>query len=559
MVESENEELVDLVDHLRTHPTETEWLEFKKTKVQPPEVIGEYLSALSNSAALAQKSVGYLVLGIDDETHKVVGTSYGIREAKVKKNQNLLFWTIRGLEPRVHLQDFEISHPDGRVVLLEVGPAPGRPVKFYGKAFIRVGESKTALSEHPQKEAALWNLHTDWSAQVIEEATIDDLDAEAIAKAREEFREKNPQQANDSLDWNEVTFLNKAKVTRQGKITNAAILLLGKAESSSLLSPAVARISWLLKSNSGEDLDYKHFDPPFILRVEDVVARIRNLTLRALPDGTLFPTEIQQYDSYILREALHNAIAHQDYGLQGRIQVVETPSKLLITNVGSFLPGSVERVIHQDAPEEIYRNPFLAIAMVNLNMIDTQGGGIRKMFQRQLKRFLPLPDYDLSSPDRVRVTIPGQILDEKYTKLLMERTEIDLWQALLLDQVQKEKRIPHEAHKKLRSEGLVEGRYPNTILSGPVARAIGRSAEHIRARGFNNQYYRDLVLKLVREHGPVSREEVDALLLDKLPEVLDEEQKRTKINNILKSLSRPGRIVNEGSRRYSRWVIGGKS
>ncbi len=106
-----------------------------------------------------------------------------------------------------------------------------------------------------------------------------------------------------------------------------------------------------------------------------MLKRIRNLTVRALPSGTLFPQEITQYDPWVIREALHNCIAHQDYGLHGRIVVVEFPASILLSNVGRFPAGDVETVIRQDAPLEIYRNPFLADAMVELNMIDTQGGG----------------------------------------------------------------------------------------------------------------------------------------------------------------------------------------
>lgn len=451
-----------------------------------------------------------------------------------------------------------MDHPSGRLIVVEVGPAPGQPVKFYGKAFVRVSGSKTTLSDHPQKEAALWHLNTDWSAETVPSATFDDLDPKAVAKAREEYTVKHQgsPQAGEIEDWDPATFLNKAKVTRQGQVTRAALLLLGKEESSSLLSPAVARMTWLLKDDGGNDIDYHHFDSPFILNVDRLLERIRNLTLRPIASGTLFPSEVQQYDEYVLREALHNAIAHQDYGLQGRVQVVETPGRLLITNVGSFLPGSVERVIRQDAPQEIYRNPFLATAMVNLNMIDTQGGGIRRMFLRQRDRFLPLPDFDLSDPERVKVTIPGKVLDEQYTRLLMERTDLDLWQVLMLDKVQKGETIPHEAHKTLKAQGLVEGRYPRTIISGQVARATGRSAEHIRVRGLSTQYYRDLVIELVRAHGPVSRPEIDALLIDKLPETLTHKQKKSRIHDILTSLSKPGRIVNRGTKRDSLWVLG---
>ena len=105
----------------------------------------------------------------------------------------------------------------------------------------------------------------------------------------------------------------------------------------------------------------------------------------------------------MVREALHNAIAHQDYRRHGRIVVVEFPDRVLVTNVGDFLPGDVETVIRQDAPQAIYRNPFLADAMVELNLIDTQGGGIKRMFETQRRRWFPLPDYDLSDPGQVEV------------------------------------------------------------------------------------------------------------------------------------------------------------
>lgn len=290
--------------------------------------------------------------------------------------------------------------------------------------------------------------------------------------------------------------------------------------------------------------------------MDKVLARIRNLTVRELPGGTLFPVELTQYDPWVIREALHNCIAHQDYGLRGRIQVVETPDALLLTNVGGFLPGRVETVIEQDAPLEIYRNPFLAEAMVNLNMIDTQGGGIKRMFIKQRERFFPMPDYDLSQPERVMVTLRGRIVDERYTRLLMARSGLDLATIMLLDKVQKGVRIAAEDGKRLRAVGLVEGRYPNLIVAGPVAAATGQKAQHIRNRGFDSRYYRDMIVELVREHQPVSREDIDRLLLDKLPEVLTQAQKLNRIHNLLRQLAEAGSIVNSGSRRWPKWVLG---
>ena len=549
-------ELTALLDRLRAEPRESEWLEFKTNRYEP-QAIGEYLSALANSACLLGKPRGYLVFGIEDGTHVVVGTSFDPQAETGHGNQLLPLWLALGLKPKLGFDMHTCQYRGQRVVVFEVHPAFDRPVEFYGKAFVRNGSSKTALVGYPEKERAIWSRRVDWSAQVCEQATLADLDPMAITEARRQFAEKNktkPDRLAELAAWDDTTFLNKAKLTVRGAITHAALLLLGREESTSLLAPAVARISWILKNERNEELDYEHFGPPLLLNVNKVLARIRNLTVRELPDGTLFPVELTQYDPWVIREALHNCIAHQDYGLRGRMQVVETPHALLLTNVGGFLPGRVEAVIDQDAPLEIYRNPYLTEAMVSLNMIDTQGGGIKRMFQAQRRRFFPLPDYDLSQPERVMVTLRGRILDVRYTRLLMAQGELDLGTIMLLDKVQKGQRIEADDAKRLKAAKLVEGRYPNLLVAGSVAAATGDKARHIRNRGFDNRYYRDLIVDLVREHQPVSREDIDKLLLDKLPEVLSESQKVSKVHNLITALSGKA-IKNVGTRQASQWVL----
>ena len=168
------------------------------------------------------------------------------------------------------------------------------------------------------------------------------------------------------------------------------------------------------------------------------VQRVRNLTVRYLPPCTLFPTEVPQYDAWVIREALHNAIAHQDYALGGRVNVIEKPDQLVFSNVGRFLPGKVESLLEQDRSPEQYRNPCLTQAMVSLKLIDTVGSGIRRMFIEQRKRFFPLPDY-LIEPEqqRVEVRITGRIVDERYVHVLMQQPYLSLMDVFLLDKVQK--------------------------------------------------------------------------------------------------------------------------
>lgn len=249
-------------------------------------------------------------------------------------------------------------------------------------------------------------------------------------------------------------------------------------------------------------------------------------------------------------------MAHQDYLRHGRITIVEFPDRLLLTNVGDFLPGRVERVIEQDAPQAIYRNPFLAQAMVELGLIETQGGGIKRMFETQRRRAFPLPDYDLSRAGEVRVEIPGRVLDERYTRILMQQPHLSLAEVMLLDKVQKGRRLTRDEHKEMKAKKLVEGRYPNIIVSEDVAKVTGDTARHIRQRGFDKQYYLDLILELVKVHGPVGRKELDELLVPKLPDRMTTKQKLIKVRNLVQELRRGGRIVNRGTRAEPEWNLG---
>lgn len=140
----------------------------------------------------------------------------------------------------------------------------------------------------------------------------------------------------------------------------------------------------------------------------------------------------------------------------------------------------------------------------------------------------------------------------------MERTDLDLWAVILLDKVQKGIRIDHKEHQQLKNFGLVEGRYPNLYLSAGVAAATDQKVKHIRDGGLDRQFYKNLIVELVRQHGPVTRQEIDQLLLDKLPEALLPQQKVTRIHNLLTALRLEARIRNIGSKRFPCWVLNNK-
>lgn len=548
-------DLKNLINHFRNQISETECVEFKEAKTQYDfGKLGKYFSALSNEANLKHQESAWLLFGIKDKPvpRPIVGTEYRKNKADLdslkaeiaNKTTNRITFT----------EIYEIDYPEGRVIAFQIPPAPkGFPIAWEGHYYGRDGEEIGALNLVEVETIRNQNNKIDWSAQIIPTATIDDLEPKAITKAREEYKEKNQRKASECDTWDDVTFLNKAKVTIQGKITNTAILLLGKEESVHFINPAVAKISWILKDEHNVERDYEHFGVPFLLNSSEVFSRIRNLTYRYIKDDSLFPTEVKMYDAFVIREALHNCIAHQDYNLQGRITVVEKPDELIFSNVGSFLPKNIETVIEQDAPQEYYRNQFLADAMVNLNMIDTIGSGIKRMFLKQKERFFPMPDFDLSDPNKVVVKIAGRIWDENYTKLLMSKTDLDLKTVVLLDRVQKSQAIEDNEIKFLKNQMLIEGRKPNLFVSASVANITGEKAEYIKNKAFDDEYYKKLILSFLQKYKKGIKEDFTTLLFDKLSDSLNENQKRDKVKNLIQSLKRDGKIRLDSDKKT--WLL----
>ena len=549
-------ELQNKLRELITLPAETEWVEFKEAGSNFDfNKLGKYFSALSNEANLKRQPFAWLVFGVRDKPRGIVGSGYRPDRSSLDRlKQEISQHTTQ----RITFDEiYEVATPDGRVVLFKIPPAlQGLPTAWKGHFYGRDGESLGPLSLNEIERIRGQTMPEDWSAQICEAVTLKDLDPAAMDFARKQFKEKHHTLIDEVDQWDDETFLNKARICIGGRMTHTAILLLGKSESEHFLSPALARITWVLKNEQGVEKDYRHFGPPLILAVNKVFDTIRNLIYRYMPNASLFPTEVKQYDTWVLRETLHNCIAHQDYKQAGRINVVEEPESLLFTNRGRFIPGTVETVIRSSAPPDFYRNPFLAGAMLNLNMIDIIGSGIRRMFIRQRERFFPLPDYDLSEPERVKVRLFGKVLDENFTRLLIEKVDLDLMDVLALDKVQKKRPITDEESRRLKKRKLVEGRRPNLFVSAKIAAVIGDKAAYIKHRAFDRSHYKKMILSFLKQYGAAGRQEIDDLLLDKLSDTLNHKQKRNKIGNLLFEMARKDQSIQYiGPRKSGQWHL----
>ena len=544
---------------ISNYPKEDESCEWKEYKSLKNDFCGrEKDDVISYVSALANMEGGHLVVGVMDKTLEIVGTdtyNYDVQKARLRLTNQCANLPSEGLS----VDEFITSDTQKTVWVIQVPKHMLRqPVFAHNKAWQRLDDSLVELTDSRRNAILAEQEDTilDWSAQIVPEASIADLDPRAIAKARDKFTELNLSRAKEIAQWDDETFLNKAKITIRGQITNTAIILLGKEESEHFISPAVCKIRWMRKKlGMVENEEFGVFSIPMILAVDEVAGKIKNATYTYTIEGNMFPDTLLRYDVFTIREPLNNAIAHQDYRFGARIEVVEyEDEKLLFKNYGAFLPLSVETVVENNFPESRYRNKFLVEAMRNVKMVETEGGGIRKLYLQQKRRFFPMPKYELGG-QTVICEIEGKILDENFAKILVNNPDLSLADIILLDKIQKHEPISDEALVYLRKKKYVEGRKPNVYLSFSVIdkiKHVGLKTSYIRNKSFDDDYFKKLIIDYIARFGKATRQEITALLENKLPETLSKQQKFDKITNLLSSIKKKGIIAVDKNRQ---WIL----
>ena len=543
------DKLINIFQSLISHK-ESEVVEFKKAENNFDfDDLGKYFSALSNEANLRGLDFAWLIFGYDEKKHKIVGTSYKNGESALN---NLKHDFAQHTTDGQTFREIVPIEVDGKRILMFKIPASPRNIvmKWKGIAFGRDGESLKPLNQSKMDEIRHQTPEPDWSAELVPNATIDDLDEVAIAKARKMFKKVHSRIPAEEVNrWSTEEFLSKCELMVDGKLTRAAIILLGKMFSDSKLRPAVAEVTWTLRDEKQDVVDYEHFSVPFILTVDEILAKIHNLTLREMPGGTLFPDTMKQYDDYTIREALHNCIAHQDYTLRQRINFVENPGFLYYANGGSFIPGTLENALATNGPQRFFRNACLCKAMVHFNMIDTVSRGIKKMFTEQMERRFPMPDYEIDNEKKeVAVRIYGNAINERYTKLLKDNNTLTLHDCISLDAIQKGHRIDEEIAQDLMKRGLIEGEAPNYTISLGVAKASKQLPGYTRVRGLERDKLKQMILQYIQNAGSdgAKRDAILEYLQGTLPSRNTYEQNETLIYHLLSELRKAGLIEANG-------------
>lgn len=388
-------ELSALVQDLASLPGETEWVEFKENRAEP-EDIGEYISALSNSAALHGRSRGYLVWGVRSTSQAIVGTTFRAAEAKIG-NEDLEPWLSRLLFPRLDFR-FHDGIVDGRpVTLLEIPAASHTPVRFKNDEFIRIGSYKKKLREHPEKERVLWQTfsHTPFE----EEITLASVRSEDVLELIDFAAYFELMKLPVPTDWDAVLKRLEAEsfISRtdggQFDITNLGGIAFGKHLGRLGLSRKAVRVVVYRGTNRVETQREKSEDVGYAGSFEHLIDYVSGQLPVNEHIGRALRRVEPMYPEVAVRELVANALIHQDLSLTGTGPMIEIfDDRVEITNPGIPL---IEPARFIDLPP-ISRNEQLAALMRRLNVCEERGTGIDKVISAAEMFQLPAPDFQVS-------------------------------------------------------------------------------------------------------------------------------------------------------------------
>ncbi len=443
----EKEELSILIDELRALPHESEWVEFKVNNTNPQR-IGEYVSALSNSACIENKEFGYLVFGIENEKHQAVGTDFKPRIEKIG-NQELENWLITQLEPQPGVSIFEFAYQSKNMVVFQIDPASNRPVHFKGEAYVRVGSYTKKLKDHPEKESKIWQKakHTvfekDYAMRNISaDKVLELLDYPSVFKLLQIPLPTNKEGILAKLVEEKliVTKLQKYHVTNLGALLFASDL--ERFENLARKAPRVIIYKGNTKLNTVKEQSGKL---GYAIAFERLVNYVNDILPSNEEIDRVFRKEVRVYPELAIRELIANALIHQDFSIRGMSVMIEIfDNRIEITNPGSPLIDIKRFIDH--SPES--RNEMLAGFMRRMNICEERGSGIDKVIT-QIEVFqLPAPEFiagdnytrvvlyspkslrQMSKPDKIRASyqhcclkyVSGEYMSNQS---LRERFDID--------------------------------------------------------------------------------------------------------------------------------------
>ncbi len=393
-IDRPNDYQISLVHELCGLPQETEWVEFKQNRANEEE-IGEYLSALANSATVLGKVTAYMVWGVDDQEHDIVGTTFKPSTFKVG-NEELENWLLRLLEPKINFHFYELTIDDKAVVLLEISAAFRQPVQFKGVDFIRIGSYKKKLKDHAEKERELWRaldnrpFEKEIAAENIPvEQVISLLDYPAYFELLKLPLPEGRDGILSALEADEMIVKNDAG---QWNITNlGAVLFAKKLSDFQSLRHKAMRVILYEGENKVKTIREQEGTKGYATGFEGLIDFITNLLPSNEIIGKALRNDVPMFPELAIRELVANAVIHQDFHATGTAPLVEIfANRMEITNPGKPL---VKTSRFLDSPPKS-RNEALASFMRRIGVCEQRGSGVDKVvFQTEFYQ-LPAPIFE---------------------------------------------------------------------------------------------------------------------------------------------------------------------
>ena len=401
-----NQDLIELVDILCAEEAETEWLEFKSNHVSNQD-IGEYISALSNGAALKGRPFGYLIFGVDDETHEVIGTTFDYRKQK-QGNEDLENWLKRLTDPKIGFMIYEIQYSAlKRLVMFEIPAAFNQPTRFAGREYVRIGSYRQDLIKHPDTEKQLWYALNRVSYEQST-SSLQNLHFKALTLIAD----------SRGIDFSEEKFATLRMLDTNGKFNNLALLLSDE-------NPLIVKFA-VYKNDKMDFAVKKEFTGSWIAMLDQVLEYVNlyNDTSARVIGNSATRTEVQSYPDPSLREIVVNAFAHFDASFPSDIKIEFYPDRVEIASPGALYRTTMKEVL---SGRQSFRNPNLVYVLNKFNYIENYATGLKKTlaayapYDKKPKYestdhffvvTLPNVNYNVHVPDTVPVNVPDTVLDK---------------------------------------------------------------------------------------------------------------------------------------------------
>lgn len=516
-------------------------MEREGEKIEYKESLAERDEGGKTLAGFANKEGGVLYFGVKNN-----GSVVGIHSMSEKTTRQLSHHYLDNIEPKLFPQ-IAIETLDGKEVIKVTVEKSTTPYHCYKKEpFIRVASETRQMpqDEYQRRLITYKELNQDFSAKIIKEAVLTDLAPEALLNLRKLL--KSSGRVTVEIDkLSDEQLLRDLQLLRDGELTIAAIVLLGKTDSISRLLPYVEiRYSFKISESETRTQDIEIFNGGYLLYYNRVWEKInsRNLTL-SVPQGLLIH-EVKAFDEASIREAVNNTVIHRDYSLQESVFITQLQTKIEFKSPGGFVEGvTTENILDESKT----RNKLIADTLFKAGFVEHLGNGVNLMYKNQLAYGKKAPSYLKSVNSSVLLELDGKIHDEDFAKYVFNIAakngkELSDKELIILNEIKENKRVPANAiTENLLQLGLIEKvGYGKHLLSRTYYESSKRSGEYTRSRGLSKENHKMLIVQHLSNHGKGFKRDLEQVLPGVAWHV---------IYRLLLELRKEGKIKFEGDRR----------